>query len=413
MCEAGTLFGTQRLSKLKPSASLPEEGRNGETADVRLAVKRLTLTDFRCYGHLRLDVDPGPVVLTGPNGAGKTNLLEAISFLAPGRGLRRARLGEAARSRDAGGDGSWAVAARALTRTGTVDIGTGFEGPDAAGRHEQRLIRIDGEPIKRQARLAEDLSVHWLTPQMDRLFVEGALARRRFLDRLVFCRDPAHARRINAYDQALRERARLLKENTSPDSAWLTALEDTMATHGVAVAAARVDLAHRLDNACAEGFEFFPGAGVTVEGELEEWLSDGPALACEDRLRERLAADRSRDASERRTAAGPHRSDLRVRHRTKDQAAEMCSTGEQKALLVALVLGNAKMRADEHGAVPVLLLDEIAAHLDVDRRAALFDAVVALGAQVWMAGTDRMLFEPLFGRAQFFRVEDATVTVDR
>ena len=156
MCEAGTLFGTQRLSKLKPSASLPEEGRNGETADVRLAVKRLTLTDFRCYGHLRLDVDPGPVVLTGPNGAGKTNLLEAISFLAPGRGLRRARLGEAARSRDAGGDGSCAVAARALTQTGAVDIGTGIEVPDAAGGREQRLVRIDGEPIKRQARLAEN-----------------------------------------------------------------------------------------------------------------------------------------------------------------------------------------------------------------------------------------------------------------
>ena len=401
------------MSTLKLSASVFEEDWNGKIAAGPLASKRLTLTDFRCYGHLRLDVDSGPVVLTGPNGAGKTNLLEAISFLVPGRGLRRARLGEAARSRDAGGDGSWAVAARALTQTGAVDIGTGIEVPDAAGGREQRLVRIDGESIKRQARLAEHLSVHWLTPQMDQLFVEGALARRRFLDRLVFGSDPAHAGRVNAYDQALRERARLLKERTSPDPDWLIALENTMATHGVAVAAARVDLAHRLDAACAEGFDLFPGAYVTVEGELEAWLSDGPALACEDRFRERLAADRYRDAVERRTAIGPHRSDLRVRHRPKDQPAETCSTGEQKALLVSLVLGNAKMRAEEHGAVPVLLLDEITAHLDVERRTALFDAVVALGAQAWMAGTDRMLFEPLFGRAQFFRVEDATVTVDR
>jgi DNA replication and repair protein RecF len=352
-------------------------------------------------------------VLTGRNGAGKTNLLEAVSYLVPGRGLRRARLSEVTYSRGGAADTGWAVAARVRTSFGAVDLGTGLEQPSVPGGREQRVVQIDGEPVKSQASLAEHMSLHWLTPQMDRLFVEGPSARRRFLDRLVFGRDPAHAGRVSAYEQAMRERARLLGESSTPDPAWLSALEDTMAARGVAVAAARRELALHLDAACHEGFGPFPGATIAVAGELEGWLAEGPALECEDRFRAVLAENRRHDTDRGRATVGPHRGDLLVRHLPKDQPADVCSTGEQKALLIALVLGNAKMRAAEEGVVPVLLLDEIAAHLDAERRQALFDMITSLNAQTWLAGTDRDVFEPLAGAAQFFHIEDAIVTPEQ
>lgn len=390
---------------------VPNAGRDaGCDIGGQQTVERLTLTNFRCYAHLRIDVAPGPVVLTGQNGAGKTNLLEAVSYLVPGRGLRRAKLSDVTRSCEGGEDTGWAVAARVRSNFGSVDLGTGLEQRSASGGREQRVVRVDGEAAKSQASLAEHMSLHWLTPQMDRLFVEGASARRRFLDRLVFGRDPAHAGRVNSYEQAMRERARLLNESNSPDPAWLSALEDTMAARGVAVAAARRELALHLDAACHEGFGPFPGVRVAVAGELEGWLSEGPALDCEDRFRAALVENRRLDAERGRATIGPHRGDLMVRHLPKDQPADVCSTGEQKALLIALVLGNAKMRAAEQGIVPVLLLDEIAAHLDGERRQALFDMVADLKAQAWLAGTDRDVFQPLAGIAQFFHVENAIVT---
>ena len=365
------------------------------------AVKRLTLTDFRCYRHQRLEADKGPVVLTGPNGAGKTNLLEGLSFLVPGRGLRRAKLSDVVRRQQGNSapSGSWGVAASVHSPRGEVEIGTGFEAGRAGGR-DKRIVRVDGETVKSQAVLAEYLSALWLTPQMDRLFLEGPGSRRRFLDRLVFDSDPAHLGRVNAYEHAMRERMALLRANG--DKAWVETLEDTMATRGVAVAAARLEATRRLGEQLKESTGAFPRASVEAAGTVEDWLREGPALAAEDRLRAALAA--------RRAAIGPHRSDLKVLHLGNGRPAALCSTGEQKALLVALVLGTAKMRAYEQGTAPLLLLDEIAAHLDEIRLQALFDEISGLGAQVWLTGTDAGLFAPLAGRAQFFAVNDGTVT---
>ena len=383
-----------------------------------LSVARLTLTDFRCFRRQRLETDPRPVVLAGPNGAGKTNLLEAISFLVPGRGLRRARLRDVARceagaQRDGGGTAAraWAVAAQVFTPRGRVEIGTGCGDPAApGGRSEKRAVRVNGQPARSQTVLAEYLSAQWLTPRMDKLFAEGASPRRRFLDRLVYGLDPAHAGRVSAYEHALRERARLLRHGgagRNRDPAWLSALEETMAANGVAVAAARRDAVARLEAVCAEGAGPFPGAGIGVRGTVEGWLDEGPALAAEERLRESLAASREADGASGGAATGPHRSDLRVWHLAQDRPAEHCSSGEQKALLIAVVLANARMQAAERGRVPLLLLDEVAAHLDRRHREGLFEEVSALGAQAWLTGTDAALFAPLRGAAQFYRVEDA------
>lgn len=377
------------------------------------------MTDFRCYVSQRIETGPGPVVLNGPNGAGKTNVLEALSFLVPGRGLRSAKLADISR-RDAAsgetGDALWAVAARLETQDGPVDVGTGRE-VQQAGRREKRVVHIDGAPVRSQSALAEHLSAQWLTPQMDRIFLEGASARRRFLDRLVFGADPAHAGRVSAYEHAMRERARLLRHG-QPDSGrpadpeWLNVLEETMASKGIAVSAARIDMAARLDEAAgraaAEGV--FPGAGVRVTGVVEGWLAEGPALEAEERLKDALKESRRRDGENGTAQVGPHRGDLSVRHLGTGQTADLCSTGEQKALLIALILAHARLAAAERGALPLLLLDEVAAHLDEVRREALFDEIVRLGLQAWMTGTDAALFAPLKGQAQFFGVEDAVIS---
>jgi len=375
-----------------------------------LGVVRLALTDFRCYARAELTGDRRPVVLTGPNGAGKTNLLEAVSFLAPGRGLRRATLAEVTRL-GAGPEARWAVAARLETPDGEVRIGTGIDPEAAPPGSLRRAVRIDGQPAS-QAALGEHAVIVWLTPQMDRLFIEGASGRRRFLDRLVYGFHPDHAARLSAYQQALRERARLLKEGRG-DAAWLAALEEQMATNGVAVAAARREVADRLRTAAAATTLTdgpFPAAELAVEGTLEAMLADRPALACEDAFRERLAATRRLDASTGGASEGPHRSDLAVRHRAKDMPADQCSTGEQKALLIGIVLANARLLAADRGAPPLLLLDEVAAHLDERRRTALYDEILALEAQAWLTGTDADLFAPFGDRAAHWRVEDAELT---
>lgn len=359
-----------------------------------LAVSRLTLTDFRCYSFLRMTCETRPVVLTGPNGAGKTNLLEALSFLAPGRGLRRAKLSDVTR-RPAGE--TWAVAAVVERGSDRQEIGTGCY----AGS-ERRLVRIDGQAVRSQAVLSEVMSVLWLTPAMDRLFTEGASGRRRFLDRLVLGFHPGHAAHAGTYDRALRERARLLRDGCR-DTAWLASLEEIMVTHGLAMAQARRATVIRLNEACCRGIGPFPAARLDVAGEVEERL-DGSAEAW---FRDSLAASRWRDSE---GTPGPHRSDLAVRQASRDMPAASCSTGEQKAILVAIVLGQARLQASERGWTPILLLDEIAAHLDRERRAALFDELCALGAQSWLTGTDEELFTELGERGQFFRVDDSIVT---
>lgn len=377
-------------------------------------MRRLTLSDFRCYRHQRIETDRRPVVLTGPNGAGKTNVLEALSFLVPGRGLRQARLSEVARAVPGDDDTGrpWAVASKVVTPRGAVDIGTGLDAPtDPAGR-ERRVVRIDGRPAAGQAALAEVLNAVWLTPRMDRLFGEAPAARRRFIDRLVFGFDPAHARRVGAFENAQRQRARLLRREHAEGAAdpdWLTALEDTMAAQGVAVAAARRDMATRLNEIGCRPPGPFPGVAVEMTGPLEDWLGLGPALAAEDRMRDGLAAARRHDADSGGTAVGPHKSDVRVRHLGKGLPAERCSTGEQKALLIALVLADVRLQARDHAALPLLLLDEVAAHLDDRHRRALFDEIADLGAQAWLTGTDAQVFAPLGTAGQYFRVEDARV----
>jgi DNA replication and repair protein RecF len=378
-----------------------------------LAVRQLRLTDFRNYRQLRLDCGPEPVVLVGANGAGKTNLLEALSFLAPGRGLRRARLDEVARRSHAGEPdaASWAVAATLDTPEGRLAIGTGLEAAGSEG-NLRRAVRIDGRPAQSQTALGLHVAAVWLTPQLDRLFLDGPGERRRFLDRLVTALHPEHAGDVAAYENALRQRARLLADRDksgSRDPHWFTALEDTMARHGVALAAARADTVHRLDAAARLGIGPFPRAGLAMAGEVDGWVASMAALDAEDRLRGELAASRLRDAEVGTTSCGPHRSDLAVRHLDLDLPAAEGSTGQQKAVLVSIVLAHARLVALSRGRAPLLLLDEIAAHLDAERRAALFDEVVALSVQCWMTGTDAELFAPLAGRAQVLRVADGSI----
>jgi DNA replication and repair protein RecF len=421
------LSGTQASSLTGEVILAPARG-DSAAGDGTLWLARLNLMNFRSYAQATIDVDRRPVVLTGPNGAGKTNLLEAISFLAPGRGLRGAQLNEVDhRSDPADSDGlgavrpspSWSVAAKVVTPEGPRDLGTGClqsgggaaaAGSEASGgeTRERRLIKIDGAFAKGQQALAEILRLVWLTPAMDGLLREGAAPRRRFLDRLVTGFDAGHAGRLAAYEQASRQRARLLKSGRG-DDAWLSALEETMARHGVAVAAARRVTVGELARVCAGTTGPFPRAGLALAGEVDGWLAEMPALGVEDRLRAKLAAGRREDADTGGAAVGPHRSDLVVRDMESGRPASQGSTGEQKALLLSIVLAHARLVALERGAAPVLLLDEVVAHLDADRRAALFGEILALGAQAWLTGTDAGFFDGLGGAAQHHRVEAGRV----
>ncbi|GAB4392566.1 MAG: DNA replication/repair protein RecF [Kiloniellaceae bacterium] len=383
-----------------------------------LWLSRLLVTQFRCYAQAELRLEPSPVVLTGPNGAGKTNLLEAISFLSPGRGLRRARLSEIDRSAPGQNLAApWAVAATVMTPEGPRDVGSGRDPGQSAGPNgetpngmlrERRLVRIDGEAARGQQALAEILSVVWLTPQMDGLFREGAGGRRRFLDRLVYGFDPEHSARCNAYEHSLRERARLLKSGRG-DATWLASLEESLAARGIAIAAARLDMVERLQQACDRAEGPFPKVELGLEGAVESWLCEEPALAAEDRLREGLAESRRQDAESGGAALGPHRSDLTATHKSKGVPAALCSTGEQKALLIAILMAHARLLTLARGAAPLMLLDEVAAHLDAARRAALYEEILGLGAQAWLTGTDAADFEGLQGRAQFYCIDDGAI----
>lgn len=389
-----------------------------------LAVTRLALTDFRNYERLTLEVTPKSVVLTGPNGAGKTNLLEAISLLAPGRGLRRAKLAEFARNHPAGkgaaGGGStkWAVAVHLNRGAETVRVGTGVEAAQTGGNFgdeilperptERRVVRIDGQSARGPAALGEVAAVRWLTPQMDRLFTDGANGRRRFLDHLTGGYDSNHSARISAYERTMRQRSLLLREGRG-DPAWFRALEETMAELGVAIAAARRDVVGRISAAMAGGDEVYPGARLTIEGDVEGWLAGQPALAAETKFREALERGRDRDGATGGAACGPHRSDLAVWHTEKDMPAAQCSTGEQKAILIAIVLADVRLLAASTGHAPLVLMDEVAAHLDEDRRNTLYDLVLGFGAQIWATGTDRKMFGGLEDRAQFLGVANGQV----
>jgi DNA replication and repair protein RecF len=372
-------------------------------------IRRLTLTNFRSYRTAQLSLDNGLVVLTGPNGAGKTNLIEAVSFLTPGRGLRRATLDEAAFQE---GDGSWAVSAQVEGALGLTTLGTGIEPPAADAQTLSRKCRIDGEAVSSATAFTDHLSVIWMTPAMDSLFRGPTSERRRFLDRLVQAVDGEHGSRVNALERSLRSRNRLL-EGPSPDAHWLDAVEHETAEIAIAVAAARAETMRRLAAALIATRDKespFPWAGIALEGYVENALTTQSAAEVEDRYRAVLKENRARDAAAGRTTEGPHLTDLLVIYGPKGIAAADASTGEQKALLIGLVLAHAGLAAEMTGLSPVLLLDEVVAHLDPGRRAALYDALVHLGAQVWMTGADPAAFAEIAARAEIFDVSPGHVT---
>jgi DNA replication and repair protein RecF len=372
-------------------------------------IRRLTLTNFRSYHAAQVSLErAGPVVLTGANGAGKTNLIEAISLLAPGRGLRRATMEELAFSE---GDGAWAVSAEIEGMLGLATLGTGIDPPVAEDAVPTRRCRIDRESVGSGAAFADHLRVVWLTPAMDPLFNGPASERRRFLDRLVLAVDAQHSSRVAALERSLRSRNRLLEE-THSDPHWLDAVEHETAEVAVAVAAARAETVNRLSGAliaARSSAPEFPHAEIALEGWMEKLLPTHNALEIEDRYRTLLKDNRARDAAAGRTLDGPHLSDFAVTHAGKGIAACDASTGEQKALLIRLVLAHARLIKEMTGFAPLLLLDEVVAHLDPARRAALYDALAALGAQVWMTGADPAAFGDIVGRAQVFEVRNGGV----
>ncbi|MBN9580822.1 MAG: DNA replication/repair protein RecF [Afipia sp.] len=371
-------------------------------------ILRLTLTHFRNYRAASVETRADMVVLVGPNGAGKTNCLEAISFLSPGRGLRRATLEDVA---DVQGDGAWAVSAEIEGAFGLATLGTGIEAPRAESGASGRRARVDREPVTSATAFGDHIRMVWLTPAMDGLFMGAASERRRFFDRLVLAIDSEHAGRVSALERALRSRNRLL-EDRNYDSHWCDAIEREVAELAVAVAAQRGQTVQRLSAMLAArgATSAFPSAQIALDGWMENALMGEPATAVEDRYRVLLREARPRDAAAGRTLDGPHLTDLQVIYAPKAMPARDASTGEQKALLIGLVLAHATLVADMTGLTPLLLLDEIVAHLDPDRRRALFDELARLGAQVWMTGADPAAFADVGGRADVFAVKDGTVT---
>lgn len=353
------------------------------------------------------DLSHGLIVLSGANGAGKTNILEALSLLTPGRGIRGAKPLEIQNTQRS--DSAWAIAAKLTTSYNDIKLGTGLD-----AQSEKRIVRINGHTAKSQNALGDHLCCVWLTPQMDRLFLDSASHRRRFLDRLILAFDPSHSTRLNHYDNAMSQRSRILKDarskNTDPDPAWLEGLESQMAETGIAIAAARLDFVQRLQTACEqEDHAHFPLAILQANGTLEELLQNSPALEVETLFKFQLKESRKVDMFTGGAATGPHKSDLGVTMASKSMPADQCSTGEQKALLIGIIIAHAHLIAAERGTPPLLLLDEIAAHLDDSRRAALYEILAELKTQVWLTGTDRNLFTAIEETATFFEIENAQI----
>ncbi len=393
-------------------ASGKMEDAGGRQKRARASINRLTLTEFRNYSSLILDTGPEPIILLGDNGAGKTNILEALSLFSPGQGMRRSPYTELARI---GGSGQWAVSAHFQNENGPLEIGTGAQAPNGAGERQGRVVRINREPMRGTNVLGEFVELVWLTPSMDRLFTGPASDRRRFLDRLIICFDPGYRKRLGQFERALRQRNKLLEmEGTS--SSQLNGLELQVAEIGTGVAATRLETVSQLAAAIqtrrkTHASSAFPWSEIEIDGLIENWLKYMPAVEVEDGYCRTLREGRERDRAAKRTLAGPHRSDFLVTYGSKGLPAKVCSTGEQKALLVNLVLAHADLVSlmTDFGA-PLLLLDEIAAHLDETRRNSLFEELLELGSQAWMTGTDSSDFSSLEGRAQFYEINEGIVT---
>lgn len=411
---------TPDAASVAESAPNPEETSQAqhdaarEAMPPRFWLEKVTLFHYRNYAEASIEVGPEPIVLLGQNGAGKTNFLEALSLFSPGRGLRRAHSSDLAAAQS---DGSWSVSGRVHSAIGPVTIGTGMRSTSGRGGQSdraQRIVRIDGDSRVSSGVLSEYLDMVWLTPAMDGLFTGPASERRRFLDQLVLCFDSGHRTTLNRFERAMQQRNRLLGDRID-DTHMLTGLEQIMAETGVALAAARSEAVAALRGVIAgrrdrDPTSPFPWAEVGIAGQLETDLSNEPAVDVEDRYLETLKAMRARDQAAGRALDGPHRSDLLVGHGPKSMAARLSSTGEQKSLLLGLVLAHAELvRQRRDGMAPVLLLDEVAAHLDSDRRGALFSEIRALNAQAWMTGTDAAAFAGLGSVAQIRRVSDGKI----
>lgn len=370
-------------------------------------ISHLTLQNVRSYGTLqKKDLNPNSVILCGPNGVGKTNILEAISFLSPGRGLWSARISEIQNStilQDTG----WAISSTLETNFGPVQIGIGRD-----QMSEKKIIRINGQSAT-QAALGEWLTCLWLTPQMDRLFLDSASHRRRFFDRLIYTFDPAHLGRLTRYENAMRQRLKLLKESRH-EEIWLTGLESQMAESALSITASRLSFNEKLQQAyilaTREEKDNFPKASLKITGHLEDNLAYLSALDTEDRYIVTLNNNRAKDRDSGITHAGPHRSDFDVTYTHKNMPAASCSTGEQKALLIGIILAHARLLSKERGAAPILLLDEVVAHLDPSRRKVLADILSRHTSQIWMSGTDRALFQDFSDFSDFLDVSASDVT---
>lgn len=347
------------------------------------AVKTLTLTLFRNHRQTHINTHYKSLILTGHNGAGKTNVLEALSLLSPGRGMRKARLREMTHAQEP--NAGWVIAAQVMGHQGETHVGTGL---DISSDADKRIVKLDGDKAKSQTELARHLSIIWQTPQMDGLFTDSNSARRHFLDRLVYNFDSEHVARVNAYDAAMRDRTKIL-QSYQRDEQWLHVLEQRMAEQGVAIAAARNALLDRLNESILASETGFPKAHLSLEGETEDALRlGGAAVDLEVNLLKKLQAQRPVDAAAGRALKGVHRTQLQVRHLIKNMEAAYCSTGEQKAMLLSILLAHARARAKWQGAAPILLLDEVVAHLDATRRKELFNEIESIGAQAWLTGTD-------------------------
>lgn len=379
-------------------------------------IRKLTVSNFRNYSAASLEPSKQMVVLLGNNGAGKTNLLEAISMLSPGRGLRQAQLTQLNKAKtDATNEGNtieaqrqWAVSVKVESNGFQTTIGTGCETTAAGGKSAKRLVKINGEIVKSQISLNDHLSVSWLTPQMDRLFVEGGSQRRRFIDRLVFAFDALHSKRVNQYNHALRERKKLLQSWTQ-DTSWLDAIENSLAEMGVAITVTRQDLIRRLSPIIGKNMGLFPSAIISMEGEVENWLENNSALEVEQRFREELKKSRADRLLESNQTPGPHRSEFNCLHSSNKMEASFCSTGEQKALLVSIMLSHAILRKKECGSAPILLLDEISAHLDERRRSSLFELLQNLESQIWMTGTESGAFSDILKIAEAYNISEGKI----
>jgi DNA replication and repair protein RecF len=371
----------------------------------KISLSSLSLSNFRNYDSERIEISQQPVVITGANGAGKTNILEAISLLSVGRGLRRAKLSDI--SNVAAGQ-NWAISANLNGKLGHVKIGTGI-GNDGLEDNDKRLVKIDGKITRGQAELARHVSLIWLTPQMEQLFIEGASAGRKFLDRLVFSFDAEHASRVNEYEYHMRERNKLLQYGRA-DAGWLATTEQKMAGCAAAIATARLSTCEHINHMIASSPLSFPKGLLNVSGFVEDSLKAGnPAMEAENSLKNMLESSRNYDAASGRTSYGTHRSELGVIHIEKSMPAESCSTGEQKALLLSIILAQARSGSIWHRTIPIILLDEVVSHLDATRRLELFEEICDIGAQTWMTGTDAQLFAGLKEKAQFFKVENGKI----